>query len=535
MQEHLSRALTFLKGAASFLIKGVRELAVYAWGHKVVSGIVIVALIGAGIGASIFFKPAGAGPDDSRRGVTLLSVSELSAPEPVSVIGEVRAVSEANVAPDASGAVARVYATLGQYVSAGTALAELKNDSQRAGVAQAQAALDKAKSGATIGGISVSTAQNSLSAAIESSKNTIVSAYATIDDSVRKKADEVFSNPTGGSPTFFVSTSNSQAKLTAESNRAGVTAILSREASAGQPSSDPAAILSELQALSAEAETVRAFLSSVVTALNGAIATGSVTDSAIAGYRADASAALAAVNGLKATLTGSIQSLQAAQNGLQIAEESLTSGTGENADVRAAEANLAAAQANLEHTIIRAPISGTINRLDLDVGSFVTASVPVVYITNANGLEVVAYVSDRDLSDIVRGAAVTVAGSVKGTVSKVASALDPQTKKAEIRISIPQNSALVSGSSASVEIARASKAQNSGEPLSVPLSALKLTPEGAVVFTVNDSGTLVSHPVIMGTLRGSRVDITSGITADMRIVEDARGLKDGQDVIVKGE
>lgn len=530
MQEHLLRAFTFLKGAATFLIKGIRELAVYAWGHKIVSGIVIAVLIGAGIGASIIFKAPDSASEITVREVTLLSAADLSAPEPLSLIGEMRAVSEASVAPEVSGTVSAVYAVLGQNVGAGTALAVLKNDSQRAAVDQAKAALAKAESGVTVSGIGLGSAQDSLNTAIESAKTQVSTAYATIDDSVHKKADEVFSNPNGNSPTFFVSNADSQAARNAENGRVAMQPILARESSSSVPNTADA-LVSELKTLLTEATKVRDFASSVVTALNTAIPTGAVTDSAIAGYRADASASLAQMNALRGAISGAIENLQAKQAAVSVSQENLGS-SGTNPDILAAQANLAAAQANLEKTILRAPISGTINKLDIDVGSFVSASVPLVYITNAHGLEAVAFVSARDLPDIAQGADVSIGGNIHGKVTRVSSALDPATKKAEIRISVPESSGLVSGSSATLTIARTAP-KNSNTLPSIPLSALKLTPEGSEVFTV-ENGILIAHPVTLGTLAGSRVTVTSGISSDMRLVEDARGLKEGQKVTVAG-
>ncbi|MEK9177327.1 MAG: hypothetical protein AAB923_03450, partial [Patescibacteria group bacterium] len=113
-----------------------------------------------------------------------------------------------------------------------------------------------------------------------------------------------------------------------------------------------------------------------------------VTDAAIAGYRADMSAAVAGMNGLRASLAGTIQDLKVKQAAVVIAEEGVAPGlTGVSADIAAAEANLAVAQAGLEKTLIRAPISGTINRLDLNVGDYVNATVPIVFISNPGGLE----------------------------------------------------------------------------------------------------------------------------------------------------
>jgi RND family efflux transporter MFP subunit len=306
--------------------------------------------------------------------------------------------------------------------------------------------------------------------------------------------------------------------------------ILSREASVSVGAT-PDALLAEMNLLLTETASVRDFLTSLVSALNAAIATGSITDATITGYRTDAGVALSSVNAVRTSLSGAIENLKAKQAGVSISEENLSGGGADNPDIQAAQANLQAAQAGLEKTVIRAPISGTINKLDLDVGSFVNASAPVVYITNAHGLEAVVFVSERDLPSITLGADATIAGKIHGKVTKIAAALDPTTKKAEIRISLPENAALVSGSSASVSISRKAIAGGTG-PLSIPLSALKLTPESAVVFTV-ENGVIVSHPVILGQLRGSKVEIASGITSDMRIIEDARGLKEGQTVSVK--
>ncbi|MEK9177326.1 MAG: hypothetical protein AAB923_03445 [Patescibacteria group bacterium] len=146
------------------------------------------------------------------------------------------------------------------------------------------------------------------------------------------------------------------------------------------------------------------------------------------------------------------------------------------------------------------------------------------------GLEAVTYVTGADLPDIVPGAKATVGAGVMGTITRAAQALDPVTKKAEIRIGIPDAAGLVSGQSVTITIERAVK--KGTDALFVPLSALKITPESPQIFTVDD-GKAVPHPVSLGALRGTKVEIVAGATADMRIIEDARGIKEGQEIIVK--
>jgi multidrug efflux pump subunit AcrA (membrane-fusion protein) len=152
-----------------------------------------------------------------------------------------------------------------------------------------------------------------------------------------------------------------------------------------------------------------------------------------------------------------------------------------------------------------------------------------MYITNTGGLEAVAYVSSGDIRDVAVGAKASISGAVTGTVVRVAGAVDPVTKKAEVRISVPADAPLVSGQSATIEIARAVR-KITDTTITIPLSAVKITPEGTIVFTLSSESQLVAHHIVLGSLHGSKVDVASGITLDDVIVKDARGLKVGQKV-----
>ena len=73
-------------------------------------------------------------------------------------------------------------------------------------------------------------------------------------------------------------------------------------------------------------------------------------------------------------------------------------------------------------------------------------------------------------------------------------------------------------------------ATSKNKNIQIPLSALKITPLGSQVFTVNASSTLVAHVVKEGKLMGDQIEIVEGLTPDMEIVTDARGLKEGQTI-----
>lgn len=497
------------------------------------SVLVAMLLIAGAVTASYFFAtPATENRVTDTRSVTLIRVGDAVSAEPLALIGTVRATREALVSSDIPGTVSGVYRSLGDFVNAGTIIAELKNDTQRAQVAQARAALQKAESGVLVGGIGVGNAESSFKAAEDSARATVLSAIATIDDAVRRKADAAFTNPTGGQPNLVVSTSNSQLVNEVENGRLRVQALLVRQQNVQVSSMNTDELIAELERLSQEVKVVQSFMQTLVLTLNTALATFNVSDASIALYRADASAGLAAVNALSGSIPQSIDGLKTRRAAVQIAETALATGSdGTSADISGAQANLAAALANLEKTLIRAPISGTINRLDLDVGSFVNASQPIVYLTSAGGLEAVAFVSGNDIADIAVGSRATIGTDVQGTVVRVATALDPVTKKAEVRIALPPSAPLVAGQSATLRIDRAVKKQSATENLAIPIAAIKITPDGPLVFTLNDANALVANPVVLGALRGSTVVVESGITADARIVSDARGLKEGQVVL----
>lgn len=527
MKEHLNRALTLLKSAANLFVKAVVELWAWARTNKKFSIPGAVVLIIA-IGALAYFLTLAPKVDDAdnRREVELASVADVSSGEPITVIGEIRSVSEADVAPDSSGRVIGVYRKIGDYVGAGSVIAEIENSSQRAAVAQAEAALARAKSVSTISGISVGSA----SASAETARQ---SAYAAISDAIVRKADETFSN--GVAKTFFVPVTNSQLKYTLEAERLDMEVILKRHTSARTQTLSDTELIAELQTLDSEVRAVRGFMTNLVTALSGGISTGSITNAQIEGYEANATVALSSITALEG-------SLAAASGGLQSAKENLTQGTGgESADIALAQASLGAARAVLEKTILRAPISGTINSISLEQGNFAAAGVPSVRIVNVSGLEAVAYLSERDLPRITAGSSARISGIADGRVSRVAPALDSNTRKAEIRITILSSDTganrFVAGQSATIELSPIRKEND--RAIFIPISSVKITPDGAVVFIATDIGEenetiLQSIPVTLGTLTGGKVEITSGLSLDNVIVADARGLKNGQEVFIKG-
>jgi RND family efflux transporter MFP subunit len=340
----------------------------------------------------------------------------------------------------------------------------------------------------------------------------------------------MFSNPESIQPQFSVQSSDSQAKINAENQRSTLGPIFTREktqASTISPSSD---LLPELAATQKELRAIRDFLDTVLRTLNNGIATNGVSAATISTYTATA-------NGARASIVASLSALASAQSAIETAQKGADTQSGSSAaSLTQAEAGLAAARASLERTIVRAPISGSINSLSLKVGDYLPAGSVAVVIANNGALEVVAYVTDTDSREISAGAKASIetpAGVVSGTVTRIAPAIDPATKKVEVRVGVTTGAEkLVNGQSVTVSLERHPKAI-AGTRITLPLSALKVGADTISVFTVDENKKLVAHTVTLGTLLGDRVVIESGLTADMQIVTDARGLQPGQAILLK--
>lgn len=491
------------------------------------------------------------------RTVAVRSVGELAGVASLlPVVGIVTSQSQADVRTESSGEIVRLYRELGDGVRAGEIIAEMDNARERAAVLQsegvadgARAALAKVTRGARDEQVAilqsgVASAETSFAAARTAAVNALLSAYATVDETLRRKTDPMFTNPDSSAPTLLVQSTDSQAANDAAAARVNLGNVLRRQTTLASVLSSQDAIEAELSRTEGELREVRAFLDRLTLALNRAVVGQSLSETTIAGYKADANAARASINASLTALSAAQDALAAKSSAVEVSRKSLEQGVvGDASDIASAEAALkqaqgalAAARANLEKTIIRAPISGTINSLPLTQGDFVAAFSPAATIANNKALEVVAYVTEGDAAQLVVGSQTSVMGpdgaSYKGVITRIAPAVDPATKKLEVRIGLPDTTPLINGAAVTVELSRESKVIAAG-PIAIPLSALKIGTDATVVFTVDDGGALVPHPVTLGTLLGDRVVITSGLTADMRIVTDARGLKAGQSVTVK--
>ncbi|PIT91437.1 hypothetical protein COU17_00395 [Candidatus Kaiserbacteria bacterium CG10_big_fil_rev_8_21_14_0_10_49_17] len=547
----LKKILTYPRAGLRF-IRNNKKVSLPAIGLIVI--LIIAGLVSGGTHADV---PNG---KVIKRSVEVRSVAELSNDKtPLSLTGRVRSQTEANLYTERSGEVTGVYRTVGDFVYAGTVIAEISNTSERAAVfqaegavEQAQAALQKVQSGArseeiSILEINLRNANESYQTALTSALNTLLSAYATIDDAILRRSDQAFSNPRLSNPTFNPPLPDSQLAITLANDRLAIQSILARHAVASATISGDESIEGELAKTAEDARFVKGFLDDLVYALNRAITSSSVSSTDIDAFLADATTARSNVQSVLSALSTAQSTIETKRALLEVAEKNrdqAISGA-RSEDIASAEATLKqalgtlrVAQANLAKTLIRTPISGTLNTLSIQQGDFVSAQVPAATVSNNSALEIQTYITHADREDIAVGSDVTIEGRYKGVVTSIAPGLDPITRKIEVRIGLSDTETeLVHGDSVRMSVSRAAKVADARESttadqFSIPISALKVETDRVLVFTVDEDRTLVEHTVKEGALLGEKVIILEGLSPEMEIVLDARGLVAGDSVVL---
>jgi len=485
---------------------------------------VAIAVLLAVLLVALFMLLGGSKPQsatNSLRTVTLESVGALSGNgSSVSVIGTVRSVSEAQVLAQSGGTVRRVHTQIGSRVPAGFVIAELENASERAVVLQAQGAYEAALASRSITLLQADNTSASLSETERSVRNTYRSVYTTVDNALENYVDPLMSG------VDRVSTVG--ADLTEQ--RAEIRNLMNqwRYSLERAESESPEVLLARAEEAS---RAVTEFLGELARAVN------SNNSDATATQRSGVATARTSIDSVLATLSTQRDALRAAQTAADVADRQTTSTdsrtAGADASVKQALGSLRLAQANLEKTIVRAPIAGTVNFLPIRVGDYATSFQHVATVANNGSLEVVAYVSEGDRELISVGEKVTVEDDHQGVITSIAPALDPTTKRIEVRIAVTGGEGLVNGQSVRIAFRNvvASEAPTQG-PVLLPLAAVKLRTDDRVVYTVDDAGRLVAVQVEIGEVRGDRIEILSPLPLEVRIVTDARGLAEGQQVNV---
>ncbi len=447
-------------------------------------------------------------------------------------VGTLQAVSEAKLQTESGGRIVGVYTELGATVRAGTIIARLEGASESAQLLQAQGAYEAAIAGSAQGDVGKSEAENAKRAAQNAAVTTYKNAYTTVSGVVFSSLDKFFANPNSQVPGVRISKANTSFQNMERVNLQTTLPAWQSKANTLSTDSNLTGALTESEITT---KKVLAMVDDFILAFNRETSNSQYTE-------ADYVRLAGEFTALRGQLVGVLASIDAARTGLTAADEAIKraeiAGSGSqvssaDAQIKIALGSLRAAQATYEKTLVRTPITGVVNALYLKAGDYASPSTPAAIIANNNqGLEVSTSVSQEESVLIRVGDEVRIDKVAKGTIAAIGGSIDPTTGKVAVKISVDENGTVQNGSTVSV-VFTTEKSLDTSE-VSIPLSAVKMTGSGPIVFTVDaDKNTLIANPIMLGNIRGEVVVVTAGINRDTPIVTDGRGLKEGAEVTIE--
>ncbi len=501
------------------------------YGKKTVFGLLAIFLVIFSFGIFSGDNEAETIPEDNERvvGVRVSTAGEIAGQTSLSLLGSVRAANEVALTTERSGTVTRVYTTLGAKVFAGQTILELSNASERAALLQAEGAYEAALAASAQSGVSLDEAKTSRDAVVLSIESSLTNSYSVMSDIIFNTVDAFYSNPDSGIIGVRIN-SRGQAEYLNSERKDFQTILLAGSPSLSSTETDE--ILQSLEASISIARRLLALLDTFIILASDESNLNAFTEIEINSLRDSLATArtrlLADINTLESKKT----SLASADDAIARASISASGGNSSVADAQVKQAlgALRAAEANYAKTIIRSPIAGSINKLDIKVGQFVGANLVVAEVANNQALEIVTYVSDSELGLLKLGDTLTLGELGTGTVIAIAPAVDQISKKTEVRLT---TEAGVVKSGETVRLSKSVTNTNAGSDalVTIPLTAVKFEGTNGSILQV-ESDVLVKKDIEIRTIRGSSVQVTTGLGTNDEFVVDVRGLSAGTKVTV---
>jgi membrane fusion protein (multidrug efflux system) len=202
------------------------------------------------------------------------------------------------------------------------------------------------------------------------------------------------------------------------------------------------------------------------------------------------------------------------------------------ATLKANRARLAAAQARLEDTVIRAPFSGRVGLRRVSVGTLISPGDVITTLDDTSVIKLDFTVPENFLSTLREGLAVRATApafsgrTFAGKVSSIDSRVDVNTRSVTVRALLSnEDGALRPGMFLNVSLANDER-----EALVIPEQALTPEAERQYVFVV-DGGKAERREVRIGMRRPGFVEIASGLKAgETVVVEGTQKVRDGAPV-----
>lgn len=215
---------------------------------------------------------------------------------------------------------------------------------------------------------------------------------------------------------------------------------------------------------------------------------------------------------------------------VDMVEQARASRDSADANLKAAEAQLASAGHQRGYTELRADVAGVVVELPGEAGQVAAAGQPVIKIAQAGAPEAVVGLPEANHA-IGETAQVTVFGAAgavySGRLRQVSAAADPSTRLFEARYVLDATIAQAPlGSTVQVTPAGVPVASSS---LDIPLAALADKGQGTRVWIVDSGGKVRARPVTVSRLNEETASISAGLSqGDIIVAAGAQLLHEGE-------
>lgn len=192
------------------------------------------------------------------------------------------------------------------------------------------------------------------------------------------------------------------------------------------------------------------------------------------------------------------------------------------AQVRQAQSALELAQSQLNNSIIKAPISGSVTSISVKTGELASSAIPLLSILDISELSVKAGISEKDIGAVQIGQEAEIfidafpQEKFSGEVVSKGVLVDPVSKTMEIKIRIKEPPVVIPpGVFARANIIT----EHNTDALIIPSTALTRKADGLFVFVLeNDEQTVKRRAIITGITQGNQVEVVDGLNDNEIVV-----------------
>jgi HlyD family secretion protein len=198
--------------------------------------------------------------------------------------------------------------------------------------------------------------------------------------------------------------------------------------------------------------------------------------------------------------------------------QTLSADASAQARVQSARALVQLQTVRLSQTQVRAPDAGVISARQATVGSVVGAGTELFRLIRQGRIEWRAEVTAAEMGRIQVGAPVQIKAAsgqqLQGKVRMLAPSVDAQTRNAIVYVDLPA----ATGSARAGMYAQGEIALGQSQALTVPQTAVVVRDGFSYVYTVGADHKVSQLKVQTGRQSGDRVEVSTGLKADARVV-----------------